>query len=64
VSLSVNTQGGTSAGWRNPFQGQPMPWQCQCLDFHAQIGKETANAFPRTNPGHLNRCTDCGTNRP
>lgn len=76
--MHANVKGGTNAGWRNPFQGNAMPWQCQCAVLIGCAGPrdERCNPEPgmcacfdgatiaKTNPGYLNRCPDCGNRRP
>jgi hypothetical protein len=50
----------------NPFLA-PMPWQCACMVVKLESPQTTSapiTAARRTHEGHLNRCTDCGTNRP
>jgi hypothetical protein len=60
VSLDVNVQGGTDAGNRKPFDGQPPDWHCAC---EIRLDYDSTWAF-RLNPGYLTRCHVCGTERP
>lgn len=74
-----HVKGGTNAGWRNPFEGAAMPWQCRC---EIEIGPGPhpsrgctwptcycdnvcpARKVRKTNIGALVKCPDCGTERP
>lgn len=68
--MNVHTKGGTNAGWRNPFQGNAMPWQCACVVTRdpqpdvVRVDDPPVVSIRKTNPGYLNRCSDCGERRP
>lgn len=73
-----HVKGGTNAGWRNPFAGAAMPWQCgcvveqSCICYPGECPQGCEPACPRcmtepirkTNIGALVKCPDCGTKRP
>lgn len=69
-----HVKGGTNAGWRNPFQGAAMPWQCDCTVSTrdcptCDLGDDDQECacfdrIAKTNPGYLTNCLDCGQRRP
>jgi hypothetical protein len=56
------TQGGTNAGWRTPFAGAALPWQCDC-DHTVEFGNGQTGRVRKTNPGFLANCLRCGGRR-
>ena len=81
MSRSGDTvEDGTNAGWRNPFLGRALPWQCACvvadpaatcICYPGECPQGCEPACPRckagvrkTNIGPLAACPDCGERRP
>lgn len=61
--IGVTVKGGTNAGRRKPFQGQPLPWQCRCMVVLQDTGA-TRQTVTKTQPGHWASCAACGMRRP
>ncbi len=71
--MDAHVKGGTNAGFRNPFQGRALPWQCRCelryscdaCDDYSSVGDCTCgDVIRKTHPGYLKRCPDCHQARP
>lgn len=71
MRLRVNVAGGTRAGWRAPFIGKPLAWQCDCVVvvanpdvIHTANKIDLIHTVKKTQIGPLTACPDCGASRP
>lgn len=75
--MRIRVDGGTNAGNKPSLKPRPKPWQCKCwvetkpivaIDLASPLGaasvESTRVEMPKTNPGFLVACTDCGERRP